>query len=93
MLSFRAMSAKPEPFKVPIGRMAKMFHTHVKRPRIVSFYVDGKNLMAVLSCGHTVVYCRVRKWTACYQCPVRHEWYEKPVQGYREIPFTTTLKQ
>lgn len=87
------MSDKTAPFKVPVGRMVNVRRYHVKRPRIVSFHVEGNNLMAVLSCGHVKKYCRVPKWTQCYDCKVETTISEEPTQGFKEIPFTTEIPQ
>ena len=85
----RNMSKKPEPFKVPVGLMMKMCRSKVKRPQIASFRLEGRNLIAVLSCGHEHVYCRIPKWTTCWKCPTETTHFEEPIQGFKEVPFTT----
>ncbi len=82
-----------EGFKVPNGRMVKMCRHKVKRPRVTGFHIEGRFLMAKLSCGHSVKYCRVPKWTSCYQCPVETLHWEAPSGGYKEIPLVSERPQ
>lgn len=81
--------SSPEKFKIPKGHMVKTCRTKVKHPRIVSFRQEGRTLVVVLSCGHEVVYCRVPKWTHCYQCEVETIHFEVPSDGFIELPYPT----
>jgi hypothetical protein len=87
------MSNKLEPFKIAVGGTYKCFRHKVKRPRVVGFHIEGRYLMAELSCGHSVQYCRVPKWTSCYQCNTETIHFERPRDGYKEIPITNTIPQ